>query len=108
MPPDGDRARRAHGLGAAAPIARGGRGAAPQPASGALLFAEPLGDIAKARLKVIDEHTDGFESARQDLNIRGPGEFLGARQSGVPMLPALPIWKKICPCSKPPAISRRN
>ena len=44
-----------------------------------LLFAEPLGDIAKARLKVIYEHTDGFEIARQDLNIRGPGEFLGAR-----------------------------
>ena len=41
---------------------------------------------AKARLKVIYEHTDGFEIARQDLNIRGPGEFLGARQSGVPML----------------------
>ena len=43
-------------------------------------------ELAKARLKVIYEHTDGFEIARQDLNIRGPGEFLGARQSGVPML----------------------
>ena len=32
------------------------------------------------------EHTDGFEIARQDLQLRGPGEFLGARQSGVPML----------------------
>jgi len=32
------------------------------------------------------ETTDGFEIARQDLLIRGPGEFLGARQSGVPML----------------------
>ncbi|STZ75497.1 ATP-dependent DNA helicase RecG [Bergeriella denitrificans] len=51
-----------------------------------LLFAEPLSELAKARLKVIYEHTDGFEIARQDLNIRGPGEFLGARQSGVPML----------------------
>lgn len=51
-----------------------------------LLFAEPLGDLAKARLKVIYEHTDGFEIARQDLGIRGPGEFLGARQSGLPML----------------------
>ena len=35
---------------------------------------------------MIHEHTDGFEIARQDLEIRGPGEFLGARQSGAPML----------------------
>ncbi|EGZ48367.1 ATP-dependent DNA helicase RecG [Neisseria wadsworthii] len=63
---------------------RVGRGAAAS--SCVLLFAEPLSELAKARLKVIYEHTDGFEIARQDLNIRGPGEFLGARQSGVPML----------------------
>lgn len=63
---------------------RVGRGAAASTC--VLLFAEPLSELAKARLKVIYEHTDGFEIARQDLNIRGPGEFLGARQSGVPML----------------------
>ena len=63
---------------------RVGRGAAVS--SCVLLFAEPLGDTAKARLKVIYENTDGFEIARQDLNIRGPGEFLGARQSGLPLL----------------------
>ncbi|MEO8847758.1 MAG: ATP-dependent DNA helicase RecG [Casimicrobiaceae bacterium] len=51
-----------------------------------LLFEEPLGDVAKQRLKVIFENTDGFEIARQDLLIRGPGEFMGARQSGVPLL----------------------
>jgi ATP-dependent DNA helicase RecG len=51
-----------------------------------LLFEEPLTDAAKQRLKVIYETTDGFEIARQDLVIRGPGEFLGARQSGVPLL----------------------
>src|SRR5690349_18943050 len=51
-----------------------------------LLFEEPLTDTAKQRLKVIFETTDGFEIARQDLVIRGPGEFLGARQSGVPLL----------------------
>ena len=63
---------------------RVGRGAAESVC--VLLFAEPLSELAKARLKVIYEHTDGFEIAHQDLNIRGPGEFLGARQSGVPML----------------------
>nr|WP_199067590.1 ATP-dependent DNA helicase RecG [Chromobacterium sp. ASV5] len=51
-----------------------------------LLFETPLSDLAKARLKVIYENVDGFEIARQDLQIRGPGEFLGARQSGLPML----------------------
>jgi ATP-dependent DNA helicase RecG len=51
-----------------------------------LLFEEPMSEAAKARLKVIYENSDGFEIARQDLLIRGPGEFLGARQSGVPLL----------------------
>ncbi len=51
-----------------------------------LLYQKPLSEIARKRLKIIFEHTDGFEIARQDLQIRGPGEFLGARQSGVPML----------------------
>jgi len=41
---------------------------------------------AKQRLKVIYENSDGFEIARQDLSIRGPGEFLGARQSGEALL----------------------
>ena len=51
-----------------------------------LLFEEPMSEAAKARLKVVYENNDGFEIARQDLLIRGPGEFLGARQSGVPLL----------------------
>ncbi len=51
-----------------------------------LLYAEPLSDTAKARLRIIYEHTDGFEIARQDLQLRGPGEFVGSRQSGVPLL----------------------
>jgi ATP-dependent DNA helicase RecG len=63
---------------------RVGRGAAESTC--VLLFEEPMSDAAKARLKVIYGTTDGFEIARQDLLIRGPGEFLGARQSGVPLL----------------------
>jgi ATP-dependent DNA helicase RecG len=63
---------------------RVGRGAAESVC--VLLFEEPMSETAKARLKVIFETSDGFEIARQDLMIRGPGEFLGARQSGVPLL----------------------
>jgi ATP-dependent DNA helicase RecG len=51
-----------------------------------LLYQQPLSETARARLKIIFEHTDGFEIARQDLALRGPGEFIGARQSGVPLL----------------------
>jgi len=51
-----------------------------------LLFDEPLSDAARERLKVIYETTDGFEVARRDLQLRGPGEFLGVRQAGVPLL----------------------
>jgi ATP-dependent DNA helicase RecG len=51
-----------------------------------LLFEQPLSALARARLKVIFERTDGFEIAREDLRLRGPGEFVGVRQSGVPLL----------------------
>lgn len=51
-----------------------------------LLYTTPLGELAKSRLRVIYENTDGFEIARQDMEIRGPGELAGVRQSGVPML----------------------
>ena len=63
---------------------RVGRGAAQSLAI--LLYAQPLSEMARARLKVIYESTDGFEIARADLHLRGPGEFLGARQSGAPLL----------------------
>ncbi len=51
-----------------------------------LLYSSPLSDTGKSRLKAMAETADGFEIARRDLEIRGPGEFLGARQSGVPLL----------------------
>lgn len=47
-----------------------------------LLYEPPLSEVAKQRLRAMYETTDGFEIARQDLAIRGPGEFLGTRQSG--------------------------
>ena len=51
-----------------------------------LLYQNPLSEGARQRLKVIYEHTDGFRIAREDMLLRGPGEYLGARQSGVPLL----------------------
>jgi ATP-dependent DNA helicase RecG len=51
-----------------------------------LMYTGPLSDTGKARLKAMLETGDGFEIARRDLEIRGPGEFMGARQSGAPLL----------------------
>ena len=51
-----------------------------------LLFGGALSDTARERLKVIFENTNGFEIARRDLEMRGPGEVLGQRQSGDPLL----------------------
>jgi len=51
-----------------------------------LMYQGPLGLVAKQRLGIMRETADGFEIARRDLDIRGPGEFLGARQSGQAML----------------------
>ncbi|MBU4518455.1 MAG: hypothetical protein KJ677_03510, partial [Gammaproteobacteria bacterium] len=67
---------------------RVGRGAA---ASACVLLYTPpdggrLGETARERLKAMAETNDGFEIARRDLEIRGPGEFMGSRQSGAAML----------------------
>jgi ATP-dependent DNA helicase RecG len=65
---------------------RGRVGRGSQQSLAILLYYQPLSEAARARLKVIYENTDGFEIARQDLLLRGPGEYLGARQSGAPLL----------------------
>ena len=49
-----------------------------------LLYKEPLGEMSAARLKVIRETTDGFRIAEEDLKLRGEGDVLGTRQSGLP------------------------
>jgi ATP-dependent DNA helicase RecG len=65
---------------------RGRVGRGSQQSLAILLYYQPLSEMARARLKVIYENHDGFEIARQDLLQRGPGEYLGARQSGAPLL----------------------
>jgi ATP-dependent DNA helicase RecG len=65
---------------------RGRVGRGTQASACILLYQNPLSETARERLRIVYEHSDGFEIARHDLRIRGPGELLGARQSGVPML----------------------
>ena len=65
---------------------RGRVGRGPAASACVLMYTTPLSATGKARLKAMLETADGFEIARRDLEIRGPGEFLGARQSGAPLL----------------------
>ena len=51
-----------------------------------LLYQTPLSELARSRLRAMYESQDGFEIAQRDLDLRGPGELLGARQSGVALL----------------------
>jgi ATP-dependent DNA helicase RecG len=65
---------------------RVGRGSGPSTC--VLLYQPPLGDAGKARLDALVETTDGFVIAERDLALRGPGDFFGTRQSGLPTLRA--------------------
>ncbi|ARI77514.1 ATP-dependent DNA helicase RecG [Halobacillus mangrovi] len=49
-----------------------------------ILLADPKGDVGKERMRIMTETSDGFELSEQDLKLRGPGDFFGKKQSGMP------------------------
>jgi ATP-dependent DNA helicase RecG len=60
-----------------------------------LLYRAPLSELARERLKVIRETSDGFEIARRDLQLRGPGELLGTRQTGLSQLRVADLMRDV-------------
>ena len=65
---------------------RGRVGRGPHQSFCVLLYQYPITDQGRARLKALTDSSDGFEIAERDLELRGPGDFFGTRQSGMPTL----------------------
>ncbi len=63
---------------------RGRVGRGTQQSNCVLLYHPPLSELAQARLEIMRSMTDGFEIAKKDMELRGPGEILGTRQTGLP------------------------
>ena len=73
-----------------------------------LLYKPPLGETAKARLAIMRETEDGFRIAEEDLRLRGEGDVLGTRQSGMPGLPCRAASRCMATISRPRATTPRS
>jgi ATP-dependent DNA helicase RecG len=60
-----------------------------------ILIADPKTEDGRARMKILESTNDGFKVAEEDLKLRGPGEFLGTRQSGLELLPFVDILRDV-------------
>jgi len=74
---------------------RGRIGRGNRPGTCYLVPGQSIGEDGKKRLKILEEHSDGFQVAEEDLRMRGPGEFLGVRQSGLPMFSVADLVRDI-------------
>ena len=86
---------------------RGRIGRSGQRAVCVLLYKPPLSSTANHRLKTLRETSDGFKIARMDLELRGPGEVLGTRQSGIPVLRVADLFVHREIIEKVPVIAER-
>ena len=89
---------------------RGRVGRGKNPSTCILLFYGPLTDTAKRRIKIMKETNDGFKIAEEDLDIRGSGELLGSKQSGIPnfKLSNLDIHKHLLEMAREEALNIIN
>jgi ATP-dependent DNA helicase RecG len=84
---------------------RVGRGAAESHC--VLLYAPPLSEMAHRRLACVRETNDGFEIARRDMEMRGPGELLGTRQAGLPRFHVADLMRDSAMLPRVQAIAER-
>ena len=65
---------------------RGSVGRGSKQSNCVLMYQPPLNELARQRLQIIRSTTDGFEIAKKDMQLRGPGEIMGTRQTGLPQM----------------------
>ena len=87
---------------------RGRVGRSARPSWCALIVGDAAGEEARERLALLEKTSDGFRIAEMDLEIRGPGDLLGTRQSGLPMLRVADPWKDLAGIAEARRVARER